>query len=145
MDLFWNILFYICLGFAFYHFIYKKFQKEGILTAIGIMLTVYTLCYNSMNDDYNARKIVINSWAEKAVDHLREFKDGDLAYYVTRMQLTNKPSYLNIFGVLTYKANESELSGELEYDFVLGRKKCIQKVMVKLFYIMNIFIRRQVG
>ena len=110
MDLFWNILFYICLGFAFYHFIYKKFQKEGILTAIGIMLTVYTLCYNSMNDDYNARKIVINSWAEKAVDHLREFKDGDLAAKVARMQLVDKPNYFKISDVLRYRSNKQELA-----------------------------------
>jgi hypothetical protein len=80
-----------------------------------------------MSANYSARKIVINSWAEKSVDHLREYKDGDLAYQVARMQLVDKPNYFKVRDVLWYRSNKQELA-EKNLDVSYADGKLIIKI-----------------
>ncbi len=99
---------YMVLAGILIVFIFIYYSLTGGLTLISGLLAVYALFYSTMSANYSARKIVINSWAEKAVDHLREYKDSTLAVQVARMQLVDKPNYFKVRDVLWYRSNKQE-------------------------------------
>ncbi len=101
---------YMVLAGILIVFIFIYYSLTGGLTLVSGLLAVYALFYSTMSANYSSRKVVINSWAEKAVDHLRQYKDSTLAVQVARMQLVDKPNYFKVRDVLWYRSNKQELA-----------------------------------
>ncbi len=118
---------YFVLGFILCAFIFIYYSLNSGLTLISGLLAVYALFYSTMSANYSSRKVVINSWAEKATDHLRQYKDSDLAVKVARMQLVDKPNYFKVRDVLRYRSNKQERA-EKNLDVSYADDKLIIKI-----------------
>jgi len=124
---------YWILAFILCAFIVIYCSLNSGLTLISGLLAVYALFYSTMSANYSSRKVVINSWAEKAVDHLRQFKDSDLAVQVARMQLVDKPNYFKVRDVLWYRSNKQEMA-EKKLDVSYADDKLVIKIAEKIIY-----------
>ena len=124
---------YFVLGGILCAFIFIYHTLNSGLTLISGLLAVYALFYSTMSANYSARKIVINSWAEKAIDHLRQYKDSDLAVQVARMQLVDKPNYFKVRDVLWYRSNKQELA-EKNLDVIYENGKLVIEIADKIIY-----------
>ncbi len=120
---------YFVLGFILCAFIGIYYALNSGLTLISGLLAVYALFYSTMSANYSSRKVVINSWAEKAVDHLRQYKDSDLAVKVARMQLVDKPNYFKVRDVLWYRSNKQELA-EKKLDVIYNYET--KKIVIQI-------------
>lgn len=118
---------YLILTSILVTFIVIYYSLNSGLTLISGLLAVYALFYSTMSANYSARKIVINSWAEKATDHLMEYKDSTLAAKVASMQLVDKPNYFKVRDVLWYRSNKQELA-EKKLDVSYADDKLIIKI-----------------